>query len=47
MCVAQVTACLLAELATDSSAHDEIQGNIQTLSRHRSESASDLAIQKK
>lgn len=46
MCLVQVTACLLSELATDSRAHDEIQGNVQIQSRHRSESASDLGIQK-
>lgn len=29
MCLVQVTACLLSELATDSRAYDEIQGNVQ------------------
>lgn len=47
MCLVQVTACLFSELAADSRAHDEIQGNVQIQRRHRSERASDLGIQRK
>lgn len=37
MCLVRVTARLVSELATDSRAHDEIQGNVQIESRHRSD----------
>lgn len=47
MCFVPATVRLLSELATDSRAHDVIQGNVQIWSRHWSESVSYLGTQKK